>query len=158
MAVLLMVQFRSFVQPLLIFLAIPFGFTGAFVALDATNNPLSFFSAVGLIGLTGIAVNNSILLIDYANQERAKGASPRKAIANATDQRFRPLLATSLTTIVALLPLAIYDPFWQPLAVAIIGGLISSTLLVVICLPYYYLATERARVAIKNWWRQVLRN
>lgn len=97
---------------------------------------------VGLIGLLGIAVNNTIMLTDYANQVRKQmdTSSLIEAISDASRDRFRPLLATTLTTVAALIPLAIFDPFWQPLAIVIIGGLTSSTLLVIVAFPYYYIA------------------
>lgn len=145
MYLLLAVQFRSVAQPLLIFIAIPFSLLGVFAGLYVTNNPFSFFVQVGLIGLIGIAVNNSILLTDYANQELRSGKSKYQAIAAATKLRFRPLLATSITTVVALTPLALSDPFWEPLALTIIFGLLSSTFLVIVAFPYYFLLFESVR-------------
>lgn len=152
---LLGLQFRSFIQPVLIILAIPFSLLGVFTALLLSDNPLSFFSSIGMIGLIGIAVNNTILLTDYANQERNKGKDAVDAISAALEQRFRPLVATTLTTIVALLPLALNDPFWQPLAVTIMGGLLSSTFLVVFSFAYYYLAAEWLRSKSKLVWLRV---
>lgn len=143
--VVLILQFRSVLQPLLIFLAIPFGFFGVFFGLWLTGNPLSFFAMLGLIGLIGIAVNNTILLTDFANQERRAGADAVTAISVAIRRRFRPLLSTTVTTVAGLLPLALTDPFWEPLAFTIIFGLMSSTLLVVLSFPYYYLGFEKLR-------------
>ena len=145
MFVVLALQFRSWLQPLLILLAIPFTFLGVFAGLYYTDNSLSFFSQLGLIGLIGIAVNNTILLTDYANQERKRGHHLIEAVAIATEERFRPLVTTSLTTVVALLPLALSDPFWEALSYTIIFGLLSSTLLVVLAFPYYYLIVEWLR-------------
>jgi len=145
MYILLSLQFRSMLQPLLIFMAIPFTFFGVTLGLYLTDNPLSFFVQVGLIGLIGIAVNNTILLTDYANQERRAGLGKVDAISNAATKRFRPLVTTTLTTIVALLPLALSDPFWEALAITIIFGLASSTILVILSFPYYYLAAEWLR-------------
>jgi multidrug efflux pump subunit AcrB len=142
MFILLAVQFRSFVQPLLIFMAIPFTLFGVFFGLYLTDNAISFFVQVGLIGLIGIAVNNTILLTEYANQEKRAGVGTVDAISNAVQKRFRPLIATTLTTVVALLPLALSDPFWEALAFTIIFGLLSSTFLVIFSFPYYYLAAE----------------
>jgi len=139
MAVLLIIQFRSSTQWLLVFTAIPFSFFGMFGGLLITDNPLSFFVMLGVLGLIGIAVNNSILLVDFANQERALGAEMNSAIATAVRRRFRPLVATSLTTVGGLLPLALSDPFWEALAFTIIFGLLSSTFLVIFSFPYYYL-------------------
>ena len=150
MFLLLAVQFRSFLQPLLIFLAIPFSLFGVFFGLFTAGIPLSFFVMVGLIGLIGIAVNNSIMLTDYANQERRAGADPIEAIARAARLRFRPLLATTLTTIVALLPLALTDPFWESLSLTIIFGLMSSTFLIIVAFPYYYLGSEWLRGKVRR--------
>lgn len=145
MYLLLALQFKSFLQPLLIFLAIPFTFLGVFSGLYLFDNSLSFFVMVGLIGLIGIAVNNTILLTTYINQEREAGADAVDAVSNAITKRFRPLLATTVTTIVALLPLALADPFWEALAYTIIFGLASSTIFVLLSFPYYYLGFERLK-------------
>lgn len=146
MYVLLAVQFRSLSQPLLIFMAIPFSLFGAMTGLYFTDNPFSFFTMLAVFALLGISVNNTILLVAYANQARIAGASRIEAIASALEERFRPLLATSLTTVVALVPLALSDPFWESLTVALIFGLLSSTFLVIVSFPYYYLANEFMRV------------
>ena len=100
---------------------------------------------IGVFGLIGIAVNNTILLTDYVNQERRAGKGVVDAISQATQKRFRPLVTTSTTTVVALLPLALSDPFWEALAFTIIFGLLSSTFLVVVAFPYYYLGFEWVR-------------
>jgi multidrug efflux pump subunit AcrB len=150
MLILLAVQFRSIVQPLLIFLAIPFSFFGVFTALNLTDNPISFFVGVGFIALIGVVVNNTILLVDAANQARRRGLRPGLAIAEAVERRFRPLIATTLTTVVGLLPLALSDPFWESLGFTLIGGLISSTILVVIAFPVFYLAVEKVRTPVRN--------
>ena len=154
MLVLLVIQFRSTVQWLLVFLAIPFSFFGMFGGLLITDNPLSFFVMLGVLGLIGIAVNNSILLVDFANQERDLGADRRTAISTAVRRRFRPLVATSLTTVGGLLPLALSDPFWEALAFTIIFGLLSSTFLVLVSFPYYYLVIEWARDKVRTPWRR----
>ncbi len=156
MYILLALQFKSFLQPLLIFMAIPFSLFGVFGGLYATDNSLSFFSMIGLIGLIGIAVNNSILLTDYANQEKRRGAGSIEAISNAATKRFRPLITTTLTTVVALLPLALTDPFWEALAVTIMFGLLSSTFLVIFSFPYFYLATEWIRKRARKLVRKAI--
>ena len=145
MFILLALQLRSLLQPLLVFLAIPFTLLGVTAILYLSDNSFSFFTQLGMIGLVGIAVNNTILLTDYANRLRRAGATAIEAVAQATQQRFRPLLATSLTTMVALLPLALADPFWQALSLTIIFGLLSSTLLVILAFPYYWLIAEHLR-------------
>ncbi len=139
MYALLAFQFRSLMQPLLIFLAIPFSIFGMAYGLALSGHSISFFSMIGFMGLIGISVNNTILLVDYANQARRRGLSATKAISEATRLRLRPLLTTTITTVVALAPLALANPFWQPLAVTIMFGLLSSTLLIILAFPYYYL-------------------
>jgi multidrug efflux pump subunit AcrB len=142
MYVLLAVQFRSFLQPLFIFLAIPFSFLGVGMGLYYTHNPASFFVMLGFFALIGIALNNTILITDYAKQEKDAGAGRVNAIASALQARFRPLLTTSITSVVALTPLALSDPFWQSLSVTLIFGLLSSTIMVILCFPYYLIAAE----------------
>ncbi len=153
MLVLLLIQFRSSVQWILVFLAIPFSFFGVFGGLLLTDNVLSFFVMLGLLGLIGIAVNNTILLTDFTNQERRAGADRKTAIENAIRRRFRPLVATSLTTVAGVLPLALSDPFWEALGYTIIFGLLSSTFLVLFAFPYYYLAIETVRDNFVTPWR-----
>ncbi len=157
MYILLATQFRSLLQPLLIFMAIPFTFLGVFAGLYFTDNALSFFVQVGLIGLIGIAVNNTILLTEYANQEKRAGVRTIDAISNAVTKRFRPLITTTLTTVVALLPLALSDPFWEALAYTIIFGLLSSTVLVILSFPYYYLGAEWLRMRFSKGTRKARR-
>ena len=150
MLLLITIQFRSLAQALLIFLAIPLSFLGVFGALKLTDNPLSFLSSVGFIALIGVAVNNTILLVDSANQRRRAGASAGEAIQHAVTTRFRPLIATTITTVVGLLPLALSDPFWESLGFTLMGGLVSSTVLVLVCFPSFYLGLESVRTPLRN--------
>lgn len=147
--ILLLVQFRSFLQPLLIFMAIPFSLFGVALGLYLTNNPISFFSMLGFFALIGLSIKNTILLTDYANQARRAGAGAIDASVAALGARFRPLVATSLTAVVSLIPLAITSPFWEGLAVTLIFGLLSSTLLVILVFPYYYLGGEFIRAKVR---------
>ena len=157
MLVVITLQFRSLAQSLLIFLAIPFSFLGVFTILSATDNPLSFLVAVGFIALIGVAVNNTILLVDAANRARRSGATPGAAIQDAVTRRFRPLVATTLTTVVGLLPLALSDPFWESLGFTLIGGLVSSTFFVLLCFPAFYLGLEAVRTPVRNLGRRITR-
>lgn len=145
MLAFLTIQFRSLAQPVLVFLAVPFSFFGVFTLLEQTDNTLSFFVTVGFIALVGVAVNNTILLVDAANQERRDGATPAQAIQVAVERRFRPLVVTTATTVAGLLPLALSDPFWESLCYVLIGGLVSSTVLVLTVFPVLYLMVENAR-------------
>lgn len=126
-------------------MAIPFSWLGVALGLYITDNALSFFVMIGFFALIGIAVNNTILLTDFANQARNEGAGRIDAMSQAIRTRFRPLITTSLTSVVALIPLALSDPFWESLAVTLIFGLLSSMIFVLITFPYYYLAAELLR-------------
>jgi multidrug efflux pump subunit AcrB len=147
---LLAVQFRSLLQPLLIFLAIPFSLLGVTLGLYLTDNPFSFFAALGFFALIGLSIKNTILLTDYANQSRRNGMGAIDSAVAALSERFRPLVATSLTAMVSLIPLAVTSPFWQGLAVVLIFGLLSSTFLVLTVFPYYYLGGEFLRMHISR--------
>jgi multidrug efflux pump subunit AcrB len=148
--ILLAIQFRSLLQPILIFFAIPFSFFGITLSLYLTDNPFSFFAMLGFFALIGLSIKNTILLTDYANQARKSGMGPVDAIVEGLQERFRPLIATSLTAVVAITPLAILSPFWQGLAVLIIFGLLSSTLLVITVFPYYYLGAEFLKINVSR--------
>ncbi|MEK7059868.1 MAG: efflux RND transporter permease subunit [Patescibacteria group bacterium] len=148
--VLLAFQFKSMLQPLLIFLAIPFSLFGITLGLFLTDNAFSFFAALGFFALIGLSIKNTILLTDYANQSRRAGMDAVDAAHEALAERFRPLIATSLTAIASLIPLAITSPFWEGLAVVLVGGLLSSTFLVLTVFPYYYLGSEFLRSRINR--------
>ena len=148
--VLLAIEFRSLLQPLLIFMAIPFSLFGVTLGLFVTHNAFSFFCAMGFFALIGLSLKNTILVIDYANQARRSGMGPIDAATAALEERFRPLVATSLTAVFSLIPLAITSPFWQGLAVVLIGGLLSSTFLVITVFPYYYLGGEYLRMHVSR--------
>ncbi len=147
---LLALQFRSLLQPLLIFMAIPFSMFGIALGLYLTDNAISFFAMLGFFALIGLSIKNTILLTDYANQARRSGMAPIDAAVAALGERFRPLIATSLTAIVSLIPLAVTSPFWQGLAVVLIFGLASSTFLVLTVFPYYYLGAEFVRWRVRR--------
>jgi multidrug efflux pump subunit AcrB len=153
--ILMGILFKSFVQPFLIVSALPFAFFGIACGLYLTDNPISFFSMLGVFALIGISLNNSILLTDYANQACVQGEAPAEAMADAITKRIRPLLTTSITSILALLPLALNDPFWEGLAYALVFGLISSTLLVILVFPYFYLIAESVRELLRKAVRGV---
>ncbi len=137
-------------QPLLIFTALPFAVFGVGLGLYLTDNVVSFFSMLGVFALIGISLNNTILLTDYANESQRQGMSPDDAMADALQARLRPLITTSITSVLALLPLALSDPFWEGLSFTLIFGLISSTFLVITVFPYYYLITEWLRFLPKK--------
>ena len=135
----LVLMFKTFKSMLIVLSVIPLGIVGAVLGLLFTGNPLSFVAIIGLIALAGIEVKNSILLVDFTNQLRAQGKSVDDAIREAGEVRFLPIVLTSLTAIGGLLPIALsVNPLISPLAVVLIGGLISSTLLSRIVTPVVY--------------------
>lgn len=153
--ILLAIQFRSLLQPLLIFMAIPFSLFGVAFGLFITDNPISFFSLLGFFALIGLSLKNTILLTDFANQARRSGMGPIDSAVAAIAERFRPLIATSLTAIVSLIPLSLSSPFWEGLAFTLIFGLASSTILVILVFPYYYLAGEYVRMKTRQLFRKL---
>ncbi|RRB04016.1 efflux RND transporter permease subunit [Larkinella rosea] len=135
----LILEFGTFKSTLIVLSVIPLGIIGAIAALLLSGNPFSFVAVIGLIALIGIEVKNSILLVDFTNQLRAGGMPLVEAIEQAGEIRFVPIVLTSLTAIGGLIPLAIEgNPLYSPLALVLIGGLISSTLLSRIVTPVLY--------------------
>jgi len=146
----LVLQFRSFRQPLLVFIAIPFAFTGMIWALLITGNTFSFTAFVGLTSLVGIVVNNSIILVDYINVLRKRGESLNDALRMAAEIRLTPIFLTALTTIGGLLPLTLRGgTMWAPMGWTIIGGLLVSTLLTLIIVPVSYKLMEKEKNPVK---------
>ena len=136
---MLVLLFRTFKSTLIVLSVIPLGVVGAAAAMWLTGNSLSFVAIIGLIALAGIEVKNTILLVDFTNQLREQGKSLDEAIREAGEVRFLPIVLTSLTAIGGLLPIAIStNPLIAPLAIVLIGGLISSTLLSRIVTPVIY--------------------
>lgn len=145
----LVLQFRSVLQPLIVFAAIPLAICGSFIALYLTGWSFSFFAFVGLISLIGIVVNNSIILVDYINQLMEEEAMPLvEAIILGSKRRFKPIVLTTLTTILGLIPLTMQRTNqWSPLTLTIIGGMVSSTILTLVVVPvlYKWLTKERGK-------------
>jgi HAE1 family hydrophobic/amphiphilic exporter-1 len=135
-------QFNSFIQPLIVMLAQPLAIIGGLIGLLLFNQSLNIYSMIGLVLLIGLVAKNSILLIDLTNQLREKGAGINDALTAACPVRLRPVIMTSLTIILALLPAAIGlgagSETNKPLSIAIIGGMISSTLLTLVVVPAAY--------------------
>ena len=139
----LLLQFKSVKQPFIVFLAIPFAFTGMIWALLITQNSFSFTAFVGLTSLVGIVVNNSIILVDYINKLRERGKSLDEALQEAAETRMIPIVLTALTTIGGLLPLTLQGgTLWAPMGWTIIGGLSVSTLLTLVIVPVAYKLIE----------------
>ncbi|WLQ13513.1 efflux RND transporter permease subunit [Hahella aquimaris] len=147
----LVMQFRSFSQPLIIFAALPFAIIGAILGLYLTGNTFSFTAFVGLTSLVGIVVNNSIILVDYANQIRTEGVEVSEAMTQSARTRLIPILLTSLTTIGGLLPLTLTgSSMWAPMGWTIIGGLTTSTLLTLFVAPVLYRLFEGSGRQVKR--------
>lgn len=148
--VVMVATFRSLLQPLLLLVSVPFAATGAILLQIITGIPLGVASLVGVLMLVGIVVTNAIVLIDLVNQYRERGMSVRDALLHGASRRLRPILMTALATIFALLPLALGLTgsggfISQPLALVVIGGLFSSTLLTLLVLPSLYDLVEGGR-------------
>ncbi|MFJ4318370.1 efflux RND transporter permease subunit [Streptomyces lavendulae] len=144
---LLVATFRSLVQPLILLVSIPFAATGALGLLIATGTPMGVPAMIGMLMLIGIVVTNAIVLIDLVNQYRAQGMGVVEAVVEGGRHRLRPILMTALATIFALLPMALGVTgeggfISQPLAVVVIGGLVSSTLLTLLLVPTLYTMVE----------------
>jgi multidrug efflux pump subunit AcrB len=135
----LILLFKTFKSTIIVLSVIPLGMVGALSALWITGNSLSFVAIIGLIALAGIEVKNSILLVDFTNQLRAEGKPLDAAIREAGEIRFLPIVLTTLTAIGGLMPIAwSTNPLISPLAIVLIGGLISSTVLSRIVTPVVY--------------------
>ena len=141
-------QFNSFIQPFIIMVAQPLAIIGGVFALWATGHTLNMFSMIGLVLLMGLVAKNSILLVDLTNQRRADGKSIERSLKEACPIRLRPILMTSLTIILAMMPAAFGvgagSDTNAPMAVAVIGGMISSTLLSLVVVPAVYSLIEGA--------------
>ncbi|MGX1976100.1 efflux RND transporter permease subunit [Streptomyces kronopolitis] len=144
---LLVATFRSMIQPMILLVSIPFAATGAIGLLVATGTPLGVPAMIGMLMLIGIVVTNAIVLIDLINQYRSQGYGVVEAVIEGGRHRLRPILMTALATIMALLPMALSITgdggfISQPLAVVVIGGLITSTLLTLLLVPTLYAMIE----------------
>jgi len=145
----LVAQLASFMDPFLILLAVPTGLLGVIFVLAFTDTSLNIQSLMGIVMLTGMVVSNSILIVDFANRQRIEGRGVREAVVHACRIRLRPILMTSLATIVGLLPMALKieagSEAYAPLARVIIGGLMASVVLTVFVVPAAYLLVYRPR-------------
>jgi multidrug efflux pump subunit AcrB len=139
---LLAAQFSSWVDPLIVVATAPLGLVGVAITLWATGSSLNVQSCMGVLMLVGNSVSNSVLLVQFANEQRAKGVATRDAMLLSARTRLRPILMTTLATIGGLLPLALHrhpgDEMNLPLARAVIGGMLSSMLLTLFAIPALY--------------------
>jgi HAE1 family hydrophobic/amphiphilic exporter-1 len=151
---IMVVQFQSLLSPFIIMFSIPLAFTGGFIALLITGQTLDVIAMLGFIMLSGLIVNNGIVLIDYINQARRAGMSKTDAIIDAGRTRMRPILMTALTTILAMLTSAIGigdgSEMMRPMAITIIGGLVYGTVLTLIVIPCIYDAFNREKDMVEE--------
>ena len=135
----LVIQFDSFRQPFAMMFVVPLSLTGTLLFFVAFQEPISFPGLIGIISLVGIVVNNAIVMISAMNELRAQGATVPRAAAGGAAGRLRPILSTTITTLVGMVPLAMSNPQWFPLAGAIIGGLLAGTVFAMVATPAMYL-------------------
>ena len=147
---IMVATFRSLIQPLILLVSIPFAATGAIALLLATGTPLGVPALIGMLMLVGIVVTNAIVLMDLINQYRDQGMSVQEAVIEGGRKRLRPILMTAVATIFALIPMALGLTgeggfISRPLAIVVIGGLLSSTLLTLVLVPTLYTMVERRK-------------
>jgi HAE1 family hydrophobic/amphiphilic exporter-1 len=139
-------QFESLVYPFIIMFTIPFAMSGVFIALWLTNTPLSLIALIGAIMLVGIVTKNGIVMVDYMNLLVERGSSVSDAVITGGKSRLRPVLMTSLTTVLGMLPMALGigegSEIWQPMGIAVVGGLLMSTLITLFIVPSLYAMLE----------------
>ncbi len=146
-------QFESFVDPLIIMFTVPLAIAGALISLWYFDQTLNIFSQIGIIMLIGLVTKNGILIVEFANQRKAHGLSVYESITGAAVARFRPILMTSLSTILGILPIALAlgagSESRVPMGIAVVGGMIFATVLTLFVIPaiYSYFTTKEARVA-----------
>jgi len=143
-------QFESFREPFIIMFSLPFAFTGVFLALWISGTTLNVISFIGAIMLVGIVVKNGIILVDYTNLLRDRGVFLKSAVVQGGRLRLRPVLMTSLTMILAMIPLVLSkgegSEIWRPMGISLMGGLTFSTLITLIVIPVIYTIFGAARM------------
>jgi len=154
-------QFGSFLQPLAIMLSLPLSLIGVMLGLAVTRGTLNIMSMIGIIMLMGLVTKNAILLVDFANAARKRGFNRRAALVEAGELRLRPIVMTTLAMIFGMLPTALAlgqgAEFRAPMAHAVIGGLITSTLLTLIVVPVVYTLLDDFGAKVRGWvlkWTQ----
>ncbi|HAK46972.1 MAG TPA: hypothetical protein DCO79_13785, partial [Spirochaeta sp.] len=147
---ILAAQFDSLTQPMVILLSVPMAIIGVFSGLLLTGNNFGLYAFMGVIALVGIAVNDAIVLVDTVNRNRKEGRGLAESLTDAGRSRFGPVLATTLTTIGGILPLAFKDENFAQLSISLIFGLMASTILTLIVLPIIYHIVEDAKVKFKK--------
>ena len=151
---LLAIPFKSYIQPVVIMGAIPFGLTGAVIGHLIMGQNLTILSLIGLVALAGVVVNDSLVLVDFINRYRSEGNSIYEAVLEAGPRRFRPILLTSLTTFFGLLPLltekSLQAQFLIPMAISLAFGVLFATIITLIIVPTAYLIIEEMKEKFNN--------
>lgn len=144
-------QFESLLHPLLIMFSVPFAFSGVVAVLHLTGTPLSMSAYIGMVLLVGVVVNNSIVLVDYVNLLRSRGRALREAIVEGGRQRLRPVMITTCTTVLGMMPMATShgdgSATWRPLGLVVVGGLALASVVSLVLVPTLYYIAERRRRA-----------
>jgi multidrug efflux pump subunit AcrB len=160
---LLILLFNSWTQPIMVMLAVPFGIIGIIIALAVHGQPLSFMAMLGLIGLAGVVVNDSLVLVSHINSLRRENpdTSVLELVAQGTSDRLRPIVMTTVSTVAGLVPLAYglggTDAFLAPMALALGYGLLFSTPLTLVLVPSFYMIREDARKVVTQIGAVLLR-
>ncbi|MFT6059878.1 MAG: multidrug efflux pump subunit AcrB, partial [Lentimonas sp.] len=160
---LLAIPLRSYIQPVIIMVVIPFGLIGAIGGHMLMGQPMSILSALGFVALAGVVVNDSLVLVDFINQERAdKGMPLREAIEASGAKRFRPIILTSLTTFAGLLPVlfetSLQAQFLIPMAISLSFGVLFATFITLLLVPAFYLILEDIRELTLRKWHRLIGN
>ena len=155
---LMAIPLRSYAQPLLIMSVIPFGTIGALVGHWILGIPVSMFSYFGIIALSGVVVNDSLILVDYINKDKARGVPLHQAVIDAARYRFRPILLTSLTTFLGLAPITLFETSTQaqlvvPMAASLAFGILFATLITLVLIPALYIILDD----IQTWWKEAMK-
>ena len=157
---ILVTQFNSFRQSVIVMITVPLSFIGVVLGMWVCGFPFSLATFIGLVSLTGIVVNDAIVLVDFANQARRRGLPVHEAIIEAGINRLRPVLLTTVTTIGGLLPLLLNisggAEFWQPLTAAVVFGLAFATVLTLVVIPVCYSIAYSIRPALLRWWQRII--
>ena len=149
---ILVLQFGSFTQSLVIVSCLPFSLIGVMSGFILFQVPLGFMAFIGVVSLTGIVVNDAIVLIDKINFNRKMGMEIKEAIVDAGLSRLQPIFLTTLTTIFGLVPISLSDPMWMGLGVAVISGLAFSTILTLVAIPLMYYVFVRFMAWVARVW------
>ncbi|MBI9074637.1 MAG: efflux RND transporter permease subunit [Desulfatibacillum sp.] len=157
--IVMAIQFESFVHPLTVMFSLPLAFSGVFGIHLLTGTTINIMSMIGMILLVGIVVNNAILLVDFANQRRERGLNPVEAMLEAGPLRLRPIIMTAASTMISSLPIALAlsegSEFRQPMSLAVIGGMFTSTALTLVVIPVGYIWMEQLTEGLKRLFRAV---